>query len=394
MRAQKSRTLDGNDKQLSFILPSRHWVAVGAVVMLAGCSSVPEAINPVEWYKGVKGTITGDESETAKAEGEPENRLAADRDKPAPGGNEEFPKLSSVPERPKTTSAAERRRIEEGLVSERNDTRQYSNEVFRRQGNAANSLRPPPAPAPAPMARPTRALTSPPAPAPRLTAKTPAAARPAAQQLQPVRRPASRPNIAVAQPVQPKVTIPEQNPNPPQMASVQAAGASSASGDPATVVISGNGVETILSGAAASVRQGGGASVSGVRSLADFNAAAATGSYQVATILFGNGSAKLRARDKRILKQVAAQHKNVGGTIRIVGHASSRTQNLDAVKHKVVNYGMSAARADAVVKELVRLGMKPSNMFVGAVSDNEPKYRENMPSGEAGNRRTEIYIDF
>ena len=46
-----------------------------------------------------------------------------------------------------------------------------------------------------------------------------------------------------------------------------------------------------------------------------------------------------------------------------------------------------------MVRELVRLGAKPSNLFVGAVSDSQPKFRETMPSGEAGNRRTD-YIDF
>ena len=158
-------------------------------------------------------------------------------------------------------------------------------------------------------------------------------------------------------------------------------------------MVSGNGVETISAGSAATGVQGT-SSVFGVRSLDEFNPSIVRGSYQVATILFRNGSSKLRRIDKRILKKVAAQHKSVGGTLRIVGHASSRTRNLDPVKHKVVNFAISAARADAVVKELVRLGAKPSNLFVGAVADNQPKFRETMPSGEAGNRRTDIYIDF
>jgi len=398
MRAQKSRARDGDDRNLKFFIPGRRLVAVGAVALLAGCSSVPDAVNPVEWYKGVKGAIAGDETETAEKEGEPANRLAADRDKPAPGADEEFPKLSSVPERPNTTSAAERQRIEQGLVSERDNSRQYSEEVIRRQGDAANTLRPP-APAPAPPPPPAPVATPAPTPitpAPQVAAK-PAApiVRPAAPQLRPVSPPSTRPNITTAKPVQPKVSVPARNPNPPQLASVQPLSSGATTSDvPETVVISGSGVQNVSTGAAPSIVQGGGSTVAGVRSLSDFNPGLSQGSYQVATILFGNGSSKLRARDKRILKQVAAQHKSAGGTIRIVGHASSRSRNLDAVKHKVVNFNISAARADAVVKELIRLGTKPSNMFVGAVSDNQPKFRENMPSGEAGNRRTEIYIDF
>ena len=32
------------------------------VSMLSGCSSVPDAINPVEWYKGISDAITGNDS--------------------------------------------------------------------------------------------------------------------------------------------------------------------------------------------------------------------------------------------------------------------------------------------------------------------------------------------
>ena len=30
-------------------------VVMGSVLLLAGCASVPDAVNPVEWYKDVKG---------------------------------------------------------------------------------------------------------------------------------------------------------------------------------------------------------------------------------------------------------------------------------------------------------------------------------------------------
>ena len=84
----------------------------------------------------------------------------------------------------------------------------------------------------------------------------------------------------------------------------------------------------------------------------------------------------------------------MGGTPRIVGHASSRTRNLDPVKHKVVNFAISAARADAVVRELVRLGAKPSNCSSGLSLIINLSSARLCRRGEAGNRRTDIYIDF
>ena len=91
---------------------------------------------------------------------------------------------------------------------------------------------------------------------------------------------------------------------------------------------------------------------------------------------------------------MVAHHKQNGGTLRVVGHASSRTQNLDPARHQLVNFKISAARADAVLKQLVRYGTRPSNLVVGSVSDTLPKYLESMPSGEADNRRAEIFLDF
>ena len=78
----------------------------------------------------------------------------------------------------------------------------------------------------------------------------------------------------------------------------------------------------------------------------------------------------------------------------IVGHASSRTRSMDVIRHKMVNLQVSVARAETVAKALVGLGAKPENLMIGAAADREPKYFEFMPSGEAGNRRTEIFIEY
>ena len=177
------------------------------------------------------------------------------------------------------------------------------------------------------------------------------------------------------------VKVPSVNPNSPQLAAIP--GFSNSSFQYETVVVSGNGVQTI--GSRRGARSG-----SGARTLTH----GMQGSYQVATILFDNGSSTVKSRDRRVLRQVIAQHKQVGGTLRIIGHASRRTKTNDPIRHKMANFQVSTARAERVAKELVKMGVKANKLFVGSVSDSEPRYYEYMPSGEAGNRRTEIYIDF
>jgi outer membrane protein OmpA-like peptidoglycan-associated protein len=116
-------------------------------------------------------------------------------------------------------------------------------------------------------------------------------------------------------------------------------------------------------------------------------------STRVATVHFSNGSSNLDANDRKVLRQVIALQKLNGGMIQIIGHASSRTRSMDPVRHKMVNYQVSVSRADAIANAMVRLGAQKENIMIGAVSDSRPLYFEVMPSGEAGNRRAEIYID-
>ena len=123
-------------------------------------------------------------------------------------------------------------------------------------------------------------------------------------------------------------------------------------------------------------------------------AATGSGSVKVATILFDDGSAKVGSRELGILRKVTTLHRQRGGTIRVVGHASSRTRNMDSTRHMSVNYGVSVDRASAVARELAKLGVPSEMIVVSAMADEQPVYHEVMPSGEAGNRRAEIYIDY
>ena len=132
---------------------------------------------------------------------------------------------------------------------------------------------------------------------------------------------------------------------------------------------------------------------SGASRFRQARAALPPGAIKVATIQFSNGSAALDGGNRRILDDVFRLHRQRGGKMRVIGHASRRTRNLDPATHNRVNYEISVARADSVAHELIRRGARADEISVDAKAASEPIYYEFMPSGEAGNRRTEIYFE-
>lgn len=120
---------------------------------------------------------------------------------------------------------------------------------------------------------------------------------------------------------------------------------------------------------------------------------AAAAGQLAAIIFFSHGSFDLDAKDRDVLQDIVTLHQQRGGSLRIVGHASSRTQNATPDEHQIANFDMSATRANAVMEELVLLGVAPEAMQIEAKADAEPVYHEFMPSGEAGNRRVEIFLE-
>ena len=122
-------------------------------------------------------------------------------------------------------------------------------------------------------------------------------------------------------------------------------------------------------------------------------AAPAAPSDQVGSILFRHGSARLTAQDKHLVRQIAGLYRGQGGTVRVVGHSSGRTREADPVRHQMINFKISMQRANAVAAELRRHGVPTRSIVVEAKSNGEPKFQETMPSGEAGNRRADIFLD-
>ena len=107
---------------------------------------------------------------------------------------------------------------------------------------------------------------------------------------------------------------------------------------------------------------------------------------------FKAGSARLSVDERQSLRRIAQAYRSRGGAIRVEGHSSSRTRNMDLVQHHLVNFTVSLNRANAVARELVRQGIPAQAVFAVALSDSRPIYREVMPSGDAGNQRVEVYF--
>lgn len=115
---------------------------------------------------------------------------------------------------------------------------------------------------------------------------------------------------------------------------------------------------------------------------------------QVATIYFGNGSSRLKARDRAVVHDVVAMFEETGGAIRIVGHSSGITASRDSGRGKLVNFKVSLDRANSVAAELVRNGVPAKYIDVVAHGADSPVYAEYSPNGEAGNRRAEVYLQY
>ncbi|MEC9347685.1 MAG: OmpA family protein, partial [Pseudomonadota bacterium] len=120
---------------------------------------------------------------------------------------------------------------------------------------------------------------------------------------------------------------------------------------------------------------------------------AGTGTGARLTIQFANNSAKLSPSDVEMIRPVAEEAKRTGASVRVVGHSSSRTGEMRVGSHLLANLQISADRAEAVADALARFGVPYQRIVVEAKGDNQPIFNEAMPSGEAGNRRAEIYLE-
>jgi flagellar motor protein MotB len=60
--------------------------------------------------------------------------------------------------------------------------------------------------------------------------------------------------------------------------------------------------------------------------------------------------------------------------------------------HDAINQKLSMARASSVARALIGFGAPQGTISVSAVGSQQPVYPEFMPTGEAGNRRVEVFL--
>lgn len=116
----------------------------------------------------------------------------------------------------------------------------------------------------------------------------------------------------------------------------------------------------------------------------------------VGIIFFANASAQLDSRDREVLEAVVALHRQTGGIIRILGYASdsSAAPAGEGAGPSQRDLAIAQARAESVGQALLRLGVEAVALVPeGQAQGGAPPY-EFMPEGEAGERRSEIYLEY
>ena len=397
-------------------------------LVLGACSEVPDWANPIEWYNEAEGAVeevvddvfADDETELAS----PPAPSVADYDDygfgdglpaetesaaapPIPGENGDFPNLATVPDAaPPASSADDLDALMAELMADREHA-QYSDEVIRIEpaeetGLAsveqmtADPFDPFDYAEPAVTAAPTEPWQAP--------------------QIVELETVPYQPPVPASEGLEIIELGPAPTPSAPEMLPLLDMAASAL---PATQLVVASvpsapsdhgvyGVSTFKqmfdqaynASLATTYNQASTASLDaaawdqGVMSDAPSGGYAPTVVFQAATLFFNNGQAWLPEGSRGLLKDVVALHETYGGKVRVIGHASMRTRDMDLGQHRLVNFELSADRAQKVADELMRLGVPPSALLIDVKGDSSPVTHEYMPAGEMENRRAEIFIEY
>ena len=408
---------------VSQAVAKRGWLPrMGAAVLVLGltaCSSlpdIPDYANPVEWYNSSTDMV-GDwfSDETPKIESAGATSVKTETAKKA---DETFPNLSTVPEKPTAKSTADARaKLKNQLSSDRANARYTDEKPVKLAGELAKPAQAvrkmaavPAAPKPSAVARsaqlPSTAYNA------RRSSLWPNSPAPgSSSQVNSTSGNVGRPTIpsSTAADSRPVTVAPRVATMPPKVEATTSAATTTATVAPPAPEIPPKFTLTPPSAAQLAPAPGTTEMATTAPQLAlssGFNAPATFNGQQpmlsfadvdprgvAETINFQHGSARLSGSDRSRLGRLAQEAINVGAYIRVVGHASMRTGDMDPFAHTLANFNVSLKRANAVASVLIELGVPVEQLIVDAVGDREPLFSEAMPSGEQGNRRAEIYLE-
>lgn len=340
---------------------ARIWVgaAIAAVALpLSGCSHVPDAVNPVAWYRDVSGTSHDDAQDINQRN---QQNLEA-------GSKQPYPNLATVPNAPTTaTGTIDRDKLVQSLVADRANAK-YNNEQLQAGSQLASIAPPPP---PVKLNPPGTSATA--APRPPSSPSTPAPPASTSTARSPQPPPAESTLASPSIPSTPQGQIPPPPPPPPDVARTSPPPApTAASATPSTPP------------AAPQLTPPAGVRAGGQPALAVRTPAKAQNpiSVSVGDVAFAPGSSDLAETQRSALAEIAGLYKQTGGDIRIVGHSEPGHSN-DAIRQRIAGLDLALDRANAVAQALTKMGVPAHNIRVEAA-----------PVGTQEQPRAEVFMEY
>lgn len=418
---------------------ARLGIAVSLVTAVGACSSVPDAVNPVEWYKSAEHAVFGGTAADTETTS-PETTASTYRPPEIPARDQPFPNLGEGPERPVVRSPAETAQLTEGLVADRARARHSdlsiplqgmsgerrmalpmasegapvvasttAPEVIRTQlGPAAaataeggaqrpvNSRRPtvgaeraegPTASAPAQGSRPAAVAGAQGTRSQGRVVFSDAPPPPSASPAPPPRPqfsnapPATLGLSSVPSQTQPRLATPDSAPAtatalpPPPPLRSAAVGGGAAS-------IPASGVDAPENSSAEEIQN---RPAEENMAALDQRPGSAARSELIATIQFSGNATEFGDSERNILRQVAALHQQRGGMIRVMSHGGDGRGGDDSAQDAAENDQIALERASLVARELMRLGVRREEIRAVAVAGSA------APEDSVG-QATEIYF--
>ena len=117
-------------------------------------------------------------------------------------------------------------------------------------------------------------------------------------------------------------------------------------------------------------------------------------SIKMETLYFPFGSSYISPQDRRYIQEIASVAREKKALLRVIGHASSFTRDMSWADHRLANFTVSLKRAQAVANVILDTGFDGDRISIDARSDADPLFREVMPAGRRGNQRVDVYMEY